>query len=196
VELFAEHPGLVIARIGLVSTSPRYRNVFEPFAASGDERLKNIDRLKAAGVDVKVRIDPIIPFYTDDESSIERLYESLAARDVRKVTLSYLHLRPAILHQLERELPIREFQVLRSCFETQPWTVVGASTRSKLVPARLRQRGYERFSDLAKAFGLRTLICSCKNPDMPAQRCSTGTSARKLIRNVPEKPGQLSLFPC
>lgn len=196
ITLFSHYFGLVTPRIGLVSTSPRYRDLFEPQAAPVVERLQNIDRLKGVEIDVEVRIDPIIPFYTDDEVSIERLYEALAARDVKTVSLSYLHLRPAILRQLERELPPTEFNVIFSCFKSQPWSVVGASTRSKLIPLSLRKKGYNRFLKVSKSFGITPLICACKNPDMRAQLCSTGIRIEKTEKLQGKRQSQLTLFPC
>lgn len=193
IELFSHYPGLVTARIGLVSTNPRFQKIFEPHAATAAERLKNIDRLKAIGLNAEVRIDPVIPFYTDDEVSIRSLYGALAEREIRTVSLSYLHVRPAILEQLQGELPRTEFNLIRSCFETQPWGMVGTSTRSKLIPFPLRQRGYGRFKELAKDYGIKPLICACKNPDIPGHRCSTGMRGRKPHG---EKGKQLSLFPC
>jgi DNA repair photolyase len=193
IELFSDYTNLIKARIGLVSMSPRYRDLFEPFTASAAERLENIDRLRKVDVDVEVRIDPVIPFYTDDEISIMKLYGELRARDIRTVTLSYLHLRPAIVEQLKRELPPTESNLLRSCFETQPWASVGTSSRSKLMPLPLRERGYYRFMNLAKEFGIQPLICSCKNPDMPSHLCSTGLQMKQPNR---EENRQLSLFSC
>jgi len=193
IQLFSHYPGLVAARIGLVSMCSRYRDLFEPHAATVAERLQNIERLKEVGIEAEVRIDPIIPFYTDDEVSIKRLYKALAEREIRKVSISYLHLRPPILDQLQRELPSTEFNVLRSCFESQSWTVVGGSTRSKLIPLPLREKGYRRFKGLSKDFGVTPLICSCKNPDIPSHQCFTGVRSAQSCR---EKGRQLSLFSC
>jgi DNA repair photolyase len=193
IKLFSYHPEMVTARIGLVSLSSRYRDLFEPNTATPMERLQNIERLRRAGVEVEVRIDPIIPFYTDDEDSIRGIYQALAKRDTKRVSISYLHLRPAILDQLRRELPAKEFNLLRSCFESQSWRVVGSSTRSKLIPPLLREKGYRRFIALSKEFGIRPFICACKNPDMPAQQCSRAVGGKQAQR---EKRRQLSLFAC
>jgi DNA repair photolyase len=196
IRLFSLHPGLVHARIGLVSLSTEYRDTFEPNSATIQERLGNIERLKAAGIEVEVRIDPIIPFYTDDIESIERLYKAISERGVRNVSLSYLHLRPAILDQLKRELPLTEFRLIKSCYESQPWTVVGTSTKSKLVPLPLREKGYRRFKELAKDHGIVPIVCSCKNPDMPSQICSCGMRGKNMRIVRTEERCQLSLFPC
>jgi DNA repair photolyase len=196
IDLFSDFPELIVSRIGLVSMSNRYRDLFEPNAATVGERLQNIERLQMAGVETEVRIDPIIPFYTDDEESITKLFKALFTVGVKTVSLSYLHLRPAILNQLKRELPPIEFNVLQSCFEKKPWTVVGSSTRSKLIPASLRKKGYNRFNHLAQNFGILPLICTCKNPDLPGQQCSTGFRTEKIRSSIKEKGKQLSLFPC
>jgi len=193
IKLFSRYAGLVKARIGLVSLSPRYRELFEPYTATPNQRLQNMERLTDVGIEIEVRIDPIIPFYTDDEDSIKRLYEALAEKEVRRVSLSYLHLRPAILDQLQWELPPTESHLLRSCFESQSWRVVGTSSRSKLIPLLLREKGYERFVSLSKNFGISPFVCSCKNPDMHAQQCATGMWKRQ---SRPEERRQLSLFSC
>ncbi|NIQ37466.1 MAG: radical SAM protein [Proteobacteria bacterium] len=196
IQLFAHYPGLVTPRVGLVSTNPQYRDLFEPGAASPAERLENIERLKRVKIDVEVRIDPIIPFFTDDEVSIKRLCETLAERDIETVSLSYLHMRPAILRQLEHEIPPKEFNVILSCFKSQPWTVVGASTRSKLIPLPLRERGYQRFMEFSEEYGIKPLVCACKNPDMPAHRCSRGMESQRARKSPGKKESQLTLFPC
>ncbi|UCF93162.1 MAG: radical SAM protein [Desulfobacterales bacterium] len=192
--LFADHPGLVAARIGLVSLRPHYRDLFEPHAATAAERLQNIERLIAWGIPVEVRIDPIIPFVTDDEASIRELYEALAARGIRTVSLSYLHLRPALLDQLQQELPPTELSLIGACFKTRPWSVVGASTRSKLMPRVLRQKGYARFMGLAPEFGIKPFICACKNPDLPAHLCTNAQRFRPMEPALEKKARQLSLF--
>ncbi len=195
IELFERFPELITARIGLVSIASRYRDVFEPGTATVKQRVSNIDRLKSVGVEVSVRIDPIIPFYTDDSDSIRSLFETLSKRQITRVDLSYLHLRPAIMDQLEKELPATAYQVLRTCFETRPWTKIGEANRSKLVPRSLRQKGYERFLDIAEPFGIRPVICSCKNPDMPGQLCHTRAAEPGAAQpSINAKPRQLSRF--
>lgn len=196
VRLFSNRPDLITARIGLVSMDPRYRDLFEPGTATATRRLENIDRLQDAGVTVDVRIDPIIPFYTDDADSIRRLYEVLAERKIKTVSLSYLHLRPAILAQLQRELPPTAFNVLGSCFAAKAWSVVGSSTRSKLVPLSLRRKGYRRFNRLAAEYEITTLICACKNPDMPGQLCVRRTRIDGPDKKRKQRAKQLTLFSC
>ncbi len=192
--LFTKYPQLVSAAIGLVSISEDYKDTFEPGAASMQNRLSSIGKLKSAGIEVQARIDPIIPFVTDDKKSIEKLMAALAEKGINIVSLSYLHLRPKILEQLRFELPGLEFKLLQSCFNGQDWKEVGISTRSKLVPKSLRQKGYDSFSAMAKKYGIKTLVCSCKNPDMNAQICSSRRRSKPLMDNSAGKVKQLSLF--
>ena len=194
VDLFKRHPRRVAARVGLVSTDPRFRQVFEPGAATAAARLDTIERLCGAGLEVEVRIDPIIPFHGDDPGAIRRLFKAVAERGVRTATLSYLHLRPAILDQLRRELPARELGLLAACFNQRAWCTVGASTRSRLLPPSLRRKGYARFNAAAAEAGITTLICACKNPDIPAQLCSRSFAG--VVETPVPRGRQLGLFPC
>jgi DNA repair photolyase len=194
LSLFAAHADLVTAGIGLVSMQPRYRDLFEPFAATVAQRLKNIESLQRIGIRVQVCIDPIIPFFTDEAASIRELYAGLSALGVRTVALSYLHLRPAILQQLGQELPATAYRMILTCFHAQPWSTVGSSSRSKLIPRRLRSKGYRRFVDLAAEFGIEPYICACKNPDMPGRHCSADVGVPKTIQAKKNQGRQLSLF--
>jgi DNA repair photolyase len=196
IQLFARHPEAVKARIGLISVNQEFCELFEPHAARACERLQNVDRLRAVGIEPEIRIDPIIPFYTDDEDSIKRLFDALASKEVRTVILNYLHVRPAIVDQLVRELPGTASGLLRSCYETQPWSSIGESTRNKIIPLPLRRRGYRRFRELSNRYGLKTLVCACKNPDMPGDLCSTGIPGVNLKGRKGEAKRQLSLFTC
>jgi DNA repair photolyase len=179
----------------LVSLKEGYRKNYEPGVASPREKLENIERLLAVGIDTRVRIDPIIPFVTDTEEEMGALFRALGERGIRHASLSYLHLRPAIQRQLRAELPPLHRKLLESCFRSRDWIEVGLSTKTKLLPKRLRERGYKRMKAAARAHGLSAVICRCKNPDLEGELC------------VPERirqPGadrlqvqkQFILFPC
>jgi len=184
IELFSDYPESTICRIGLVSLSERFHHIFEPLTATPSQRLSNIERLKGAGLDVEVRIDPIVPFYTDTASEIDSLLSELNRLGVRTVTLSYLHLRPGIIKQLRRELPQRDFKMIISNFPKSGWQRVGTSTMSRLVPLPLRKRGYARFREIAQRYQMEVKICACKNPDMKAQRCISFREDLEPVRQL------------
>ena len=196
IQLFKAYRQTVHAQIGLVSLGEGYRRNYEPGAASPAEKLENIEMLLAAGVDTEVRIDPIIPFVTDTQEEQEALFRSLSQRGIRRTSLSYLHLRPAIQKQLSSELPPLHRKILDSCYKNQEWREVGMSTRTKLLPRKLRENGYGRIRAIAKAHGISAAICRCKNPDMNGELC-TPSRVRSAIPGEPMlKTKQLTLFPC
>ena len=192
-DLFAEFPGKILAQVGLVSLSERYWKGYEPHTPSPEQRIENIRNLKKVGISPEIRIDPIIPFVTDTEDEVESLFIRLEALGVKRVTLSYLHLRPAIQQQLMKELSPLYQRIIESCFRTQEWKTVGSSSKTKLLPRPIRERGYERIREIAERFGITALICQCKNPDLKADLCASGRVRVFLKRG---SPVQLPLFRC
>ncbi len=156
--------------------------------------MENIQRLKEIGITPEIRIDPIIPFITDTEAEVKTLFRRLQEMGVRRVTLSYLHLRPAIQKQLMKELSPLHRSLLESCFRTQEWKVVGSSTKTKLLPRLIREKGYQRIKEIAEEFGITASVCQCKNPDLKGDLCGSGRAKTRLIRI--KSPAQLPLFQC
>ena len=193
VQLFEQCREKVLAQIGLVSLSERYWKEYEPGTPSPEKRLENIQRLKNAGILPEVRIDPIIPFVTDTEPEVETLFHRLRAMDIKRATVSYLHLRPAIQQQLMGELSPLHRKLIESCFGTGEWKAIGTSSRSKLLPPSVRQRGYDRIKRIAERFGIQAAICHCKNPDLKGDVCGSGRVRSALGK---KKPIQLPLFRC
>ncbi len=191
--LFKKSPAKILAQIGVVSLAERYWRSYEPNTPSPEERIENIRTLSEAGISPEIRIDPIIPFITDTEKEMESLFCRLEETGIKRVTLSYLHIRPAIEKQLKAELPPLHRRLIESCFNTQEWKTVGSSVGTKLLPKDLRERGYRRIREVANGFGITASICQCKNPDLKSDLCSSGRVRRLLRQKVPE---QLPLFQC
>ena len=193
IELMGRFPEKVLAQIGLVSFSTPYWQTYEPGTPSPEERLGNIPRLREKGILAEVRVDPIIPLVTDTEGETRRLFERLKEEGVERVTLSYLHLRPAIQEQLMKELSGVHQKLIESFFRTQEWKSVFSSTQTKLLPRTLREKGYQRMREIAKRYGIKVSVCQCKNPDLKGELCSSGR-ARTASRT--KRPVQLPLFRC
>jgi DNA repair photolyase len=196
IRVFSAYRDKVHAQIGIVSLGENYWRTYEPGAASPGEKLENVERLITAGVDTEVRVDPVIPFVTDTREELETLFRSLSQRGIRRVSLSYLHVRPAIQKQLRAELPSLHRKLLESCFEGRDWVEVGMSTKTKLLPKKLRENGYERIKATAEGYGISAAICRCKNPDMNGEFCPP-PRVQMAIARVRIPPGkQLPLFSC
>ncbi len=195
IDLFKAYRENVQAQIGLASLSEGYWTSYEPGAASPREKLGNIEGLLAVGIETQVRVDPVIPFVTDTPGETESLFRALGRRGIRKVSLSYLHLRPAIQRQLRAELPPLHRKIMESCYQNQDWLKVGLSTKTKLLPRRLREVGYMRIKEVARSYGISAVICSCKNPDLKGETCFPKRVQRALL-NPAHGRRQLILFPC
>jgi DNA repair photolyase len=192
-DLLRMSPEKILAQIGLVSLSERYWKEYEPGTPSPGKRLENVQRLKEIGIVPEVRIDPIIPFVTDTEVEAITLFGRLQETGVKRVTLSYLHLRPAIERQLMKELSLLHRKVIESCFKAQEWKAIGSSTRTKLLPTTLREKGYQRMKEIGEGFGITASVCQCKNPDLKGNLCS---SARVKMVIGKRTTKQLPLFQC
>jgi len=194
LELFKRAPEKILAQVGLVSLSDKYWKGYEPYTPSPEKRIENIEKLEGIGITPEIRIDPIIPFVTDTEDEMVTLFERLKDLSVKRVTLSYLHLRPAIQKQLMKELSPLHQKLIESCFRTQKWKTIGSSTKTKLLPKPIRERGYGRIKGMAERFGITASVCQCKNPDLKGDLCSSGRAKARLIGK--RTPAQLPLFQC
>jgi DNA repair photolyase len=186
-------PEKVLTQIGLVSLSEQYWKLYEPGTPSPEKRLENVQRLKEIGIVPEIRIDPIIPFVTDTEIEVAALFRRLKETGVKRVTLSYLHLRPAIQRQLMRELSPLHRKVIESCFKAREWKTIGSSARTKLLSKAIREKGYQRMKKIGEESGISASVCQCKNPDLQADLCSSG---RVKIAMSKRTSRQLPLFPC
>jgi len=192
-DLLKISPEKILTQIGLVSLSERYWKGYEPGTPSPEKRLENVQRLKEVGIVPEIRIDPIIPFVTDTEAEAIALFRRLQETGVKGVTLSYLHLRPAIEKQLMNELSPLHRKVMESCFKAQEWKAIGSSTRTKLLPKTIREKGYLRMKEIGKGFGVTASVCQCKNPDLEGDLCSSGRARMAVGKRTAR---QLPLFQC
>jgi DNA repair photolyase len=192
-DLLRISPEKILTQIGVVSLSERYWKEYESGTPSPEERLENVQRLKENRILPEVRIDPIIPFVTDTEVEAKTLFRRLQEMEVKRVTLSYLHLRPAIEKQLLKELSPLHRKIMESCFKTQGWKAIGSSTRTKLLPRVIREKGYQRMKEIGERFGVTASVCQCKNPDLKGDLCSSG---RVRIAIDKQTTRQLPLFQC
>ncbi len=187
--LFAANAPLVQARFGLVSLDLGYHRLFEPRTAPPYLRLRQLEKSAALGLSPAARIDPIIPGITDREEAIESLMRHLVNVGVKEVSVSYLVLRPAVVKQMQQELPSSIFQKILASYRGQPWVKVITSATTKLARLEIREQGYNLFKEIGRSYGLEVRICGCKNPDLPFEFCAPW----EIRKRVPQ-PKQLELF--
>lgn len=192
VGLFAQYPGQVRARIGLLSLEARYHRLFEPGTALPEARLGNLRRLREAGIAVGVRHDPVIPGVTDRREDLNRLFGTLAAEGITHLDVGYLYIRPGIARLLGDELPPAVSRPLLRQFRGGPLATVAASASTQLLPADLRIRSLFRLRMAAREHGITPILCRCKNPDLQEANCCQ--ASRELAYPIPpRRVRQLSL---
>lgn len=166
--LWRQYPGMVDAQIGLNTLSPTIAGWLEPLAATPRRRLRNIKRLLATGIDLTVRVDPLVPYVTDTPEQMTDLCRLLAGMGVKNLSAAYLFVRPRILRNILDDLPAptlrRRMWEVYHAGVTVPLHGEGCAIR--LPAAMYRKAGYDRLRRISSRFGLQLRLCSCKNPDL------------------------------
>jgi len=188
LDLFAKYPNLVAGQIGLTSLDDHLNGVLEPNAATADQRLKNLERLINNGVSTSLRADPLILGLTDTDENLSGLFAETVRRGVRRVSASYLFLRPALIGSLKKHVNDAALlsRILDPFKQAQRLAIQGGSAGTAL-PVEVRQGGLHRVKRIAQEHGLQVQICGCKNPDLTAGRCHlTSLTTRGKVNAQPE----------
>lgn len=97
-------PALLRVDLGFFSSRKEVCRAWERGAASIDARLELLEALTKAGVEVGVRLGPIVPSANDDASDWADLFASLARLGVREVVPIWLESSRRLLAQIRREI--------------------------------------------------------------------------------------------
>lgn len=192
LELFKAYAPLVHASIGLSTTDAAILETFEPRAADPETRLRQIRSLIEMGIDPQVRVDPILPGVTDHEEALDRLCSALRQAGVKKIAVSCLFLRLAIIHFLKQKLkPSPMLDALFSRFQGSGILHL-RDNRSTMVALGINERReiYTGLKRIAERHKLAVKICGCKNQDLTSESCNLSGA----WNHVPERPSQTKLF--
>lgn len=163
--LFSASPTKVFAQVGITTLEERLRQALEAGAASITQRLKVMEDLAQIGVEVRARLDPLIPGLTDTESSLSSLLAELIRRGVRRVAASYLFLRPAFSQRICERLC--GFPGWPRSAATWPWhRLADGVGGGQMISLNERRQGFRRLEALAEEHGVSVHVCACKNPDL------------------------------
>jgi DNA repair photolyase len=97
----ASHARLTV-HVSLITLDRALARRVEPRAPTPESRLRAIERLSAAGIDVGVNVMPVLPGVTDGRAALGRLFARVAAAGARHVAAGALVLRATAR---ERYLP-------------------------------------------------------------------------------------------
>jgi len=190
-ELFKRHSGRVHAQVPLFSMDAKLTPLYEHNTPRPQQRLESIRRLVEWGVDVRARIEPLIPFVSDTASHLEELARNLASTGLTRASVAYLVLRPHMLELFQEVLPAAHFHSIKGSFKGQAWRTVGIQQMTKLLPESTRTKGYRRLHSIGARLGLEVTVCACQNPPGGIS-CF---AARPAVEDEPgDRSGQMELF--
>jgi len=172
MRLLADNTSLVSAEVGLISLDDSVGRLFEPAAARAGRRLSQISELVRHGIQTEVRLDPIIPGFTDDEANLRGLIAAIAGCGIKSIAVSTLFLRPAITGSLRIHLSPEQFATLVTAMSATGRMDIQAENSSvQSASLEIRHRVYARAQCIAMEFGIEVKICACKNPDLAHGTC-------------------------
>lgn len=175
LKLFAEHPGLVHAQIGMTTLDAVIAGTLEPGAASPKQRLSNVRSLLGVGVLLMVRLDPLIPFLTDSSENLVPLLAEIAKAGVKSVAVNYLFLRRSLMKKIFSGIAPSgvSAETLKELYRRGPNMPMYRDRHLiRVLPAEFRRSNYRRITELAKSAGLAVHLCGCKNSDITSSRCN------------------------
>jgi len=123
-----------------------HAHAIEPYVATPQRRMKTIERLAAAGLDVGVNVAPVIPGLSD--ADIPRILEAAHAAGARRAGFVFLRLpgsvKQVFQQRLRESLPLRADRVLNR---------VRDARGGKLYDSRwgVRGRGEGTYAEAARA---------------------------------------------
>lgn len=168
VGLLAEHRDRVKVAVGVTTLDRLSGRSLEPRAATPGGRIADIGRLVAEGVDVEVRLEPLIPGLNDTRENLAPLFGALARAGAKRVVAHYLYLHPGMEESLDRALhPLGWTERLRDAFEGGRVFRLGTLGPTKHLPLESRRAGLTRLIALGAEHGLWVTTGSAQNPDLP-----------------------------
>jgi DNA repair photolyase len=94
MDVFAGHP--VQVGVTVTTLDQRLAELWEPGAASVDERFGVIEAARQVGLRTSVMFGPLLPFLSDSQESIEALLDRAAALGVDQIWIDAMNPRPRV----------------------------------------------------------------------------------------------------
>jgi DNA repair photolyase len=85
----------------LTSLDPALAALWEPGASTIEERLSILREARAAGIDTSVMFGPLLPFLSDDQRSVDGLFEQAATLRGDKIWGDAMNPRPKVLQSVK-----------------------------------------------------------------------------------------------
>jgi DNA repair photolyase len=137
--------------------------ILEPFAPSPSQRIRAVQDLIKAGIQVSVRIDPIIPFVNDQQ---QKLIKTLASIGVKHITCSTYKAKADNWMRFSQALP-QIAEKLKPLYFVRGEKIGG----SAFLPRELRYKILKDVRDLVEANGMKFGVCREGLPKLNTAVC-------------------------
>lgn len=185
IDLLRHHAPHVRVFIPLASMDDEYTSTWEPGTASPRRRLFLAQRLLRAGIEPQIRMDPVIPYVNDQTDQVREVISAVDSLGLQRMTVSFMHLRPGLQQQVEREAPALARRMVLGSY---PWLSQRPNHWHHL-PHSQRAASLERIQRLAAERHIDVNVCYCNNRDLSNARCALLPPQKPVPRGV-----QASLF--
>ncbi|MCE5268936.1 MAG: radical SAM protein [Planctomycetaceae bacterium] len=145
-DVFAGRP----VRLGVTLTTldRRLQQLWEPAAATAEDRLSVLRDAQQAGIETSVMLGPLLPFLSDSETQIEELLRRAAECGAKQVWVDALNPRPrvwpAVAELLRAEFPSLLPQYRRMLFDPAARAEYLSQIRTRVMAAARRANVADR----------------------------------------------------
>lgn len=168
---------LVRVTVPICTTAVDLTRQLEPGTASPMSRLRQLDRLRAAGIPTLVSLDPLVLGVHDRQERLIPLLRELVAHGVNQVTAGYLALPDGAQGRAVSLLGPEQGASLVGEYRFGPMTILPSGAPARLLPRLTRQRGFARLAGLGAGEGVSVHVCRWANPDF-TERPEPGTPGK------------------
>jgi DNA repair photolyase len=141
--------------------------MIEPKAPKPWKRIDVLDYLNEKNVITTLFLDPIIPYFNDEEGEIEELIKNAKEAGVRHVTSGVLRTTPDIWYLLKKHLPQDVAEKLERIYFEQPYFRAGYY----YAPPEVRSGEMKKVAFLAKKHELSFGGCRTGFPELNSNVC-------------------------
>lgn len=151
--------------VPLCTTAFELCRQLEPGTASPATRLRQVARLKEAGIPTLISLDPLVIGLHDRQERLLPLLRLLVANGIHQVTAGYLAMPEGNQGRLNSLMGTEECARLAAEYRFGPLTTLPSGVAARLLPRVTRQRAYARLAGLGAGEGVSIHVCRWANPD-------------------------------
>ncbi len=176
ITLLTRHPERVRVWSSIPAATDEFYARYESKAPGLAHRLATLETLTRAGIDTRVKVEPLIPTENDGEAEMEQVLRSVYRTGVRRFSASYLQMRLGVEKRLQERIGSMRTNLITQWYRrtspgARPDLDDGVERMETLPPREHRLESYRVLWKLGRTLGMGMSICSCRNPDIHGGAC-------------------------